>query len=173
MLPVALLYQIFFGNGAEMVLHLVGALGFLLISLSVFDFKISKWINLAGFLASTLLAFVFLLQGISDLIQNDSLTYFAFQILGQRLESALVGLLILWFVLMLLFDSQGKSRIFGLVVMSIIVGLEVISLILAFRNTSLNEEVPASKLLFLLMFIWFLFECKKAQPKTTDSRILK
>jgi hypothetical protein len=160
-LPIAALYQMFFGEGGETILHLAFAAGSVLISCSVFDFKITRWVTWIGCVSTSTLASIFLLQGLSELIQNDSLTYLAFQVLGQRLEGWLVDLLIIWFVAMLLIDSQGKTRIIGFAVMSVVVCLEVYSFSLSYLGTSLDVEAPGLKILYLLQFVWFLFESKK------------
>ena len=158
LLPIAVLYQMFFDNGIEIITHLVLAVGSVLISFSVFDFKVTRWITWVGCVSTSVLAAIFLLQGVSLLIQNDSLTYLVFQVLGQRLEGWLVDLLIFWFVALLLMDSQGKTRILGFVAMSIIVCLEVYKYSLSYFGTAPAESL---KLLFLLPIVWFLFESKK------------
>ena len=158
LLPIAVLYQMFFDNGIEIITHLVLAVGSVLISFSVFDFKVTSWITWIGCVATSALAAIFLLQGVSLLIQNDSLTYLVFQVLGQRLEGWLVDLLIFWFVAMLLMDSQGKTRILGFVAMSIVVCLEVYKYSLSYFGGAPAESL---KLLFLLPIVWFLFESKK------------
>jgi hypothetical protein len=104
------------------------------------------------------------LQGVSLLIQNDALTYLAYQVLGQRLEVWLVDGLIVWFVALLLMDSQGKTRILGFVAMSIIVCLEVYKYSLAYFGVAPAESL---KLLFLLPMVWFLFESKKKAQQTS------
>jgi hypothetical protein len=148
----------FFNNGIEIVTHGVLALGSGLISFAVFDFKVTSWITWVGCVATGALAAIFLLQGVSLLIQNDSLTYLAYQLLGQGLEAGLVDLLIFWFAAMLLMDSQGKTRISGFVAISIVVCLELYKYSLSYFG-----DVPAEslKLLFLLPIVWFLFESKK------------
>jgi len=158
LLPIAVLYQMFFDNGIEIITHVVLAAGSVLISFSVFDFKVTSWITWIGCVATSALAAIFLLQGVSLLIQNDSLTYLVFQVLGQRLEGWLVDLLIFWFVAMLLMDSQGKTRILGFVAMSIVVCLEVYKYSLSYFGGAPAESL---KLLFLLPIVWFLFESKK------------
>jgi hypothetical protein len=117
----------FFGIGIEIIFHFALSAGFAFIAFSVFDFKITRWVTWIGCLSTSPLAVIFLLQGMSLLIQNDSLTYLAFQVLGQRLEKWLGDLLIFWFVAMLLIDSQGKTRVLGFVAMSIVVCLEIYS----------------------------------------------
>lgn len=170
-IPLAVLCQMFFGIEAEIIFHFAGGVGFALISFSVFDFKIPKWINWTGCISTGALAVIFLLQGVSQLIQNDSLTYFAFQVLGQRLEARLIELLILWFAALLLFDSRGKTKISGFVVMSIVVCTEIYSFYLFYLGTSLDAEAAILKLLYLLPFVWLLFESKKNlfEAKTINS----
>jgi hypothetical protein len=158
LLPIAVLYQMFFDNGIEIITHGVLALGSVLISFSVFDFKVTSWITWLGCVATGALAAIFLLQGVSLLIQNDSLTYLAYRILGQRLEAGLVDVLIVWFIALLLMDSQGKTRILGFVAMSIVVCLELYSSSLSYFGAAPAESL---KLLFLLPIVWFLFESKK------------
>jgi hypothetical protein len=159
-LPVAVLGQMIFGLDAEMLLHFLYAAGFLLISLAVFDFKIARWINLTACLATAALAFIFLLQGVSPLLQNDSLTYFAFQISGQWLEAWLVRLLLLWFAALLWFDSRGKTRILGVIVMAAILCTEIYGFYLSFIGSSLNQQPAILKLFYLPPFVWLLFESK-------------
>jgi uncharacterized membrane protein len=86
-------------------------------------------------------------------------------VLGQGLEGWLAGLIILWFAAMLLIDSQGKTRILGLVAMSLAVCFEVYSQISSYLGTSLSAEAGTLKLLFLLPFVWLLFESTKKLPK--------
>jgi hypothetical protein len=160
-LPVALLCQIIFGIEAEPVFHFAGAAGFALTAIAVFDFQIPKWINLPVGLASGALAVIFLLQGVSQLLQNDSLTYVAFQVLGQWLEAWLVKILLLWFAALLLFDSSGRTRILGLVVMFVVLCTEFFSYYLAFAGSSLAAEAAGLKLFYLLPFVWLIFESKK------------
>jgi hypothetical protein len=170
-LPLAVLYQMLFGNGAAAVLHLAFALGSVLLSFSVFDFKLPRWINWIGRVSAAALAAIFLLQGVADLIENDSLTYVANQVLGQWLERLLADLVILWFVAMLLTESQGKTRILGFVAMSIAVCVEVYSYILIYLGTSLDAEAASLKVLMLLPFVWLLFESKKKPEVVTPHKI--
>lgn len=169
-IPIAVLCQKFFGIGVETTIHLLLAAGFALIAFSVFDFKIARWITWIGCASTSALAVIFLMQGVSLLIQSDALTNLAFQVLGQRLEKWLGDVLIFWFVAMLLMDSRGKTRILGFVAMSIVVFLELYSYGLSYFGGSLDAEAPSLKALYLLPFVWFLFESKKKIPlevKTT------
>jgi hypothetical protein len=106
---------------------------------------------------------IFLLQAVALLIPNESLHYFAYEVLGQWPEGWLPDVLILWFVGMLVFDSQGKSRILGIVALSIAVCSELYSHTLRFLGTSPTATL---KLLLLLLFVWLLIEStKKPQLK--------
>jgi hypothetical protein len=160
-IPLAVFGQAVFGIDAELIVHFVCALGFALVALAVFDFKISALINRAGCLAAGALAVIFLLQGVSQLIQNDSLSYLVFQVLGQWLEAVLIKLLLLWFAALLFFDSRGKTRILGFVVMTAVLCTEIYSYYLAYTGRSLDTEAAILKLLYLLPFVWLIFESMK------------
>jgi hypothetical protein len=89
-LPAAAVWQIVVGARAETVVHAGLAVGSALLSLAVFDFRTARWVAWIGSVSTGALGAVFLLQGVSELIGNSSLTYLAFQVFGQRLEASLV-----------------------------------------------------------------------------------
>jgi hypothetical protein len=145
------------------MVHFVLAAGCILLAFCVFDFKLPRWMNWIGCAAGLALGSIFLLQAVSLLIPNESLHYIAYEVLGQWPEGWLPDVLILWFVGMLVFDSQGKSRILGIVAVSIALCSELYSHILRFGGTS---DTGSLKLLMLLLFVWLLFEStKKPHPK--------
>jgi len=111
------------------------------------------------------LAAIFLLQGVSELTSHPRLTQFAYQVVGQRLEGRLVDLFLLWCMGLLLLDSRGKTKAFGLVVMSVVVCVEAYSFGLSFVGRSLDVEAPGFKLLFLLPFVWLLLESRARNPE--------
>jgi hypothetical protein len=152
------------GDRAETVVHAGLALGSAVLSFAVFDFRTARWVAWIGAMSTGSLAAVFLLQGVSESIGTSSLTYLAFQILGQRLEASLVDLFTFWCIAMLLIDSEGKTRILGLVAMSLVVGVKLYSYGLTYLGSSLNAEAPGLKLLYLLPFAWLLFETSKRLP---------
>jgi hypothetical protein len=97
------------------------------------------------------------------LIPSESLHYVAYEVLGQWPEGWLPDVVVLWFIAMLVLDSRDKTRILGIVAMSIAVCYELYSHILRFLGTS---DIESLKLLMLLPFVWLLFEStKKPQPK--------
>jgi hypothetical protein len=157
--PLALLAQIILGNGAEVIVHFGCGLGFVLSSIAVFDFKVPRWMTWIGFLSTGAAGAIFLLQGVSNLMpNNDWLHQLAFQVFGQGLESLFIDLFILWLIAVLFVDSQGKTRIFGFVAMSVVVILEVYRYSLSFLGGSAAESL---RLVYFLAIIWFLFESTK------------
>src|SRR5215207_7969479 len=161
--PISFGCQILFGSGAGTMIHFFLAAGSLLLAFAVFDFKLPRWMNWIGCAAGLALGSIFLLQAVSLLIPNESLNYFAYEVLGQWPEGWLPDVLVLWLVAMLVFDSQGKSRILGIVAVSIAVCLEVYSHTLRYLGTSPSATL---KLLLLLLFVWLLLEStKKPQLK--------
>ncbi len=157
-LPITVLYEALFGRGAETVIHLALALGAALATFAVFDFKSPRWITWIGCLSVGAVAVIFLLQGVSHLIQNESLTYLAYSVLGQWPELLLLDLFFLWCIAALRINSQGKTRILGIVALSLIVCLEIARFSLLFLGTSINAAAPSLKILYLLPFVWLLIE---------------
>jgi hypothetical protein len=162
-IPISFGWQILFGSGAGTMIHFVLAAGSFLLAFAVFDFELPRWMNWIGCAAALAVGSIFLLQAVFLLIPNESLHYFAYEVLGQWPEGWLPDVVILWFVAMLVLDSQGKSRIFGIVAVSIAVCSELYSHTVRFGGTS---PTAILKLLLLLLFVWLLFEStKKPQPK--------
>jgi hypothetical protein len=116
---VALLFQFIVGSGAEIVLHLVLAVGFILTGFTVFDFEPPRWLRWVGCLSIGASGITFVLQGISQLMHNDWLTYLAFQILGQQFETWSVEVFLVWCSATVLLMSDGKVKLFGICVISL------------------------------------------------------
>ena|SRR5215210_8622345 len=156
--PISFGWQILFGSGAGTTIHLFLAAGCVLLVFAVFDFELPRWMNWIGCAAGLALGTIFLLQAVALLIPNESLYYFAYGVLGQCPEGWLPDVVILWFVAMLVLDSRVKSRILGIVAVSVGVCYELYSHTMRFLGTS-----PAGtlKLLMLLLFVWLLFESVK------------
>jgi hypothetical protein len=152
------LYQALFENGVEAVIHIVLAAGAALLSLAVLDFKTPPWMASAASVSTGTLAVIFALQAVSLIVPNDTLSYLAFRALGQGVEGWLGNLFILWCAAMLYFDSRGKTRIFGFIV----VGLAICEKIYEYVLLSRGEAVPDTlKLILLLLFVWLLLESAK------------
>src|SRR5215217_2404577 len=164
--PIAFGCQILFGSGAGTGIHFALAAGCVLLAFCVFDFELPRWMNWIGCVAALALGTIFLLQAVALLVPMESLNYFAYQVLGQWPEGWLPDVIILWFVAMLVLDSRDKTRILGIVALSVAVCLELYSHILTFSGTSLTEEAGILKLLLLVPFVWLLFEStKRPHPK--------
>lgn len=159
-LPIVILYQLFFANGTDTLIHVELALGAGLMALAVFDFKLPRWITWIGCLSMILLAVIFLVQGLSHLFQNDAFTYLAYPVLGPQ-EGWLIDLFVCWCIALLLMASQGKSRILGIVAIIAVIGLEVYRYSLAYLGTAATGLPQALRLIYLLLFVWLLFESKK------------
>jgi hypothetical protein len=152
-LPIAVGCQILFGSGGGTTIHLAIAAGCLLLACSVSDFELPRWIDRMGCAFALALGAIFLLQALALLIPSELLYHVAYPVLGRWPEGWLAGLIILWFVAMLLIDSRGKTRVLGSFALSLAVGFEVDSLILPYLGTSLSAEAGALKLLLLLPFV--------------------
>ena len=162
-IPISFGWQILFGSGAGTMIHFVLGAGALLLAFAVFDFRLPRWMNWIGCAAGLALGSIFLLQAVALLVPNESLNYVAYEMLGQWPEGWLPDVLILWFVAMLVLDSRGKTRILGIIALSIAVCTELYSHILRFGGAS---DTGSLKLLMLLPFVWLLFEStKKPHPK--------
>jgi hypothetical protein len=163
-LPVAVLIQVLFGSGSGVTIHLALAVGCALLSLAVFDFETPRWAAWIGCVSAGTFATIFFLQAASELMQNDSFSYFALQVLGDYPERILKTLFIFWLVAALLTSSRGKTRILGIVVMAVVVCVEVYNYVLLFLG-----EAHALTALYLLPFVWLLLESRKSQPTNKGS----
>jgi hypothetical protein len=161
-LPITVLYQILVGAGADTLVHVMLATGSFLLAASVFDFdKMAKWITWLGCFAAAAEGTIFLLQGLSQLILSAAFTDFVYQKLGQWPERLFMDLIIFWLVALWFTDSQGRTRLLGLITLVSVVGLELYSYYLLAVNSSINTAAPALKLLYLLPFVWLLLESNK------------
>jgi len=162
--PVALLFQLIVGSGAEMVLHLVGGVGFILTAFAVFDFEPPRWLPWVGCLSIGAFGVTFLLQGISQLMHIDWLTYLAFQILGQQVEALSADVFLVWCSATVLLMSHGKVKLFGICVMALAVGAEIYSNVVRYFGSGAGGISPLLKLVLLLPFVWLLLESSKKIP---------
>ena len=168
--PVAFVFQLIVGGGAEIVLHLLLGVGFLLTAFAVFDFGPTRWLRWVGCLSIGVLGVTFLLQGISQLLHIDWLTYLAFQILGQQVEAWSVDVFLVWCSATVLLTSHGKVKLFGIVVMALAVGAEIYSYGVRYFGSGAGGVSPLLKLVLLLPFVWLLLESSKKIPLPEGSR---
>ena len=159
-LPVAILIQALLGSGTSLTMHVALTVGCVLLSLSAFDFEAPVWVAWIGRVAAGAFAVIFLLQAASELIRNDSFSYFALQLLGNWPERVLVTLLVFWLVAVLLSVSRGKTKILGFVAVAVVVGVDAYNYVLLYLG-----EADALAALYLLPFVWLLFESRKREPE--------
>jgi hypothetical protein len=81
-IPISFGWQILFGSGAGTMIHFVLAAGSLLLAFAVFDFELPRWMNWIGCVAALAVGTIFLLQAVALVIPNESLNYFAYEVLG-------------------------------------------------------------------------------------------
>src|SRR5689334_671873 len=162
-LPIAALCEAVASGGGKIAIHLVFALGAALLARAVFDFRTPRWIAWTGSASAAFLAVTFLLQGVGTWTQNEALIHFAYQVLGQRLESWAGDLFFAWCVALLLFDSRGWTRIVGVAATALAVGMRGYAHYLSASGTSLEAEAPALQLLALLPFVWLVLEARKTE----------
>jgi hypothetical protein len=60
----------------------------------------------------------------------------------------------------LLSASRDKTRILGFVAMAVVVGVNAYNYVLLYL-----DEAPALTAVYLLPFVWLLFESRKRQPR--------
>src|SRR5438128_2235145 len=77
-LPLTVAIDMVFPGRAEVVIHVLLAIGTLSVGLSAFDFGIPKWLTRAACGAACVLAAIFCAQGLAALTQNETLKNVAF-----------------------------------------------------------------------------------------------
>jgi hypothetical protein len=162
--------QLIVGGGAEIVLHLVLGVGFLVTAFAVFDFGPTRWLPWVGCLSIGAFGVTFLLQGISQLLHIDWLTYLAFQILGQQLETWSVDVFLVWCSATLLLMSHGKVKLFGICVIAVAVTAEIYSFGVRYFGSGAGGVSPLLKLVLLLPFVWLLLESSKRIPLSQGAK---
>jgi hypothetical protein len=166
--PVAIGVALATGGGAEPIIHFGIGAGMLLLAVAAFDFGLPRWIAWYGAATAGAFGGIFVLQGIADAIGEPNLWHFAFSVLGQQPERLLPELIVGWFVALLVLGSQGRTRIFGTIVLGALIAAEVITI----GGPVLGVDVADIKLRWLLPFVWLLFEsAKRAAPTRTIGRL--
>jgi hypothetical protein len=158
LLPVAVVSSIAFGD-EETGLHLALAASVCLLAAAVFDFRVMPWLNRVTSAALAVLGGVFLLQAVSPLTGNAAFYDFAYDTLGQVIEGALTLWFVAWCAVMLLSDTRGKTRAFGL--MTVLPLFAYVATTFALKQTGDDGLPEALKLLFLPAMLWLLLESKK------------
>ena len=150
---------------AEMILHFVLGVGVIVIASGLFAFKTTSWMTWAGILGLVGLGAVFLLQGVSDIADNTDLHEFAYNVMGQTPERILPILFFAWCVALVMQDSSGKTRIFGVVAVGLVIVLEVVDLGM---NVAGEDSPGILKMFYLLLFAWLLLESSKPASASSE-----
>lgn len=156
-IPMALLLSLLLGR-AETLLHLLLGVGFWIVAVSLFDFRTTRWVCWVGGLGLGGLGAIFLLQGASDFDPNGSLHDFAYEVLGQWPERVLPDLFFIWCWATLFQHGRGRTRRFGIFVMTLTVAAEVLDYGMSFAG---GDAPGILKLLYLLPFAWLLLESRR------------
>jgi hypothetical protein len=155
-IPAALIVQTLTGRGAETVLHFSFAIASGLLALATLDIRMPLPLRVAGATAATSLACIFGLQALDNLIQNRSLSYIAFDILGQQPERLLIDTLLLWLAAAVLFDSRAHTRVLGFITVGAAIAVELYNYWLNCHGTNLDAEFAILKIVLLVPFVWLL-----------------
>jgi hypothetical protein len=156
--PAAVLSQVLFGTGAETVVHAVGAIGFVLLALSFFDFALPRWVAATGCVAAGALGAIFAAQGLSTVIPNDALNDVAFRLLGNLPERLAIDVLLVCLLAVCLFESRGATRVLGLLTLLTVGAVEMYRISLLVSG---SPESASLRLVYLLPFVWLLLESRK------------
>lgn len=167
MVPLTVLYQLFFSSGSDTFVHWVLTIGSVLVALAVFDFrKTPPWTQWIGALGAFTLAVIFFLQGASHLLQNATFTYVAYDVLGGEAEAWSFRLfLYVWALAVLFLDSQGKTRVFGVIAVLIFLAMEIYR----FSITAWGAPpIAGLRAVYLVPFVWLLLESSKKSPRSAS-----
>jgi hypothetical protein len=160
MVPLAVLYQMLFSSGVDTFVHWILASGAVLLALATRDFeRIPGWIHAVGTLAATTLALIFMLQGLSHLVASDWLTRLAYGTLAEWPEPWLLRVFLFgWGGALLVLHSTGKTRIFGIVALLCVLGMELYRFAAPTFGWVYPEVLRAT---YLLPFVWLIVESIK------------
>ncbi len=169
-LPTALLCQGVFGGGAEVSIHVVFAAGAAMLAGAVFDFATPRWTNWLARLGAGALAAIFLLQAVALAAHQDALTHVVFDIVGRWPEALLGDVVLGWFVMLLLFDSYGATRVLGWFAVMPAIGFEIATHVLLIQDVASAAVPGPAKLLLLLPFVWLFAESAK-RPGSRGTKV--
>jgi hypothetical protein len=162
-LPLAIATALALGGGDGVVVHGILGLGMTFLLVATGDFRMPRAITWIGRLGIAALGTIFFLQGLADAVQWQPLSMIAYDVIGQFIEKAAIYPVLLWFAGLLAYDSKGKSRLFGALVLGALLAAELYSLWTVLSGGSPDVLLRA---LYLLPFVWLLFEGTKRRFET-------
>jgi hypothetical protein len=159
---VAFASGVIFNAGASEILHVAMGLCFLLLASAVFDFRLPAALNWFAAGCMAVLGLIFLLQGIADIAGWPPLTELAYGALGQVIEKFLGYVFIGWCIAVVLRDSEGRTRVAGIAVLALLMGVEIFN-----SAVSMSGGTPDGrlKLLYVLLFAWLILESAKPRAE--------
>lgn len=160
MVPLTVLYQLFFTRGTDTFVHWVLTVGAVLMAFAIFDFrKTPKWTQWIGAIGALALAVIFFLQGASHLVQNAAFTYLAYDILGAAPEPWAFRLFLYgWGVAMLLLESRDKTRVLGVIAVLVFLSMEIYRFSVTYFGA---PPIAGLRAVYLVPFVWLLLESRK------------
>ncbi|MFL5755982.1 MAG: hypothetical protein ACJ77N_06745 [Chloroflexota bacterium] len=167
--PIALAVAIVTGGGGEVIIHFGIGAACLLMAVAVFDFPLPRAVNWIGSLAIGAFGAIFVLQGVSDAVGLEPLHTLAFQVLGQQIEGFLPDVFFVWCVALVLLASEGRTRIFGAVAMTVTLVIEAA----VYIGPVVGLAVPNPKLHLLLPILWLLLESLKSRTGDSAAAVVR
>lgn len=165
--PVAVAASVLGEDVPEIAVHVVLGIGMVLLAKAVSDFALPSWITWIGAISAAALGAVFLLQAVSLLLpEAAALDQLAFGVLGNWGERVLIVGIDVWFVGLLLYSTEGRTRLIGWVVVPIVTAYHLVSLV----GAILAIDIPNVRLAFFLPFVWLLVEGAKRGTRESRDR---
>lgn len=167
-LPAAIAVALITGGGGEPIIHFGVGLGFLLLATAAMDFSPSAAVGWFGAIVAGAFGGIFVLQGVSDAVGNETLHQIAFQVFGQQIERTLPDLFLVWCVIILATTSEGRSRILGWAIVGGVIALE-----LAVRlGPIVGLNSPDPRFHILLPAVWLIFESARHVGETSVRKVI-
>jgi len=155
-LPLAVVAQSVLGQGGNVVVHVLLALGIASLLVASRDFPMPAWLRWVGRTAMLALASIFLLQGIAEALQWPALLTVAYDVIPvQVVEKGSVYPILLWFCGLLIFASSSKRQVLGAIILSAIFAAELICLFVFLTG---GVPDPSFRAFYLLPFAWLILE---------------
>jgi hypothetical protein len=158
----ALASGMIFNAGASEIIHVALGVGFLLFAAAVLDFRTPLPIRVVAGIGIGVLALIFLLQAVADITRSADIASVAYGVLGQSLEKILGYVFLGWCVALAWFDSSGWRRVFGIVVLLIVLGVEVYSYAVTASGGTADVVL---RLLYVPVFCWLAVEGARPSVK--------
>jgi hypothetical protein len=152
-LPISIAASIVAPVSSEVVIHFLLAIGTLLIGLSVFDFATPRWLSASACAAATILAAIFLAQGLASLTLHDTLSAVAYsRELGAWGETITLAIVMVWFMAVARSLGRGVMMWLGVLSAAVVVGLSTWSVVAGPAGGTPAEL----RLVLLVPIAWFL-----------------